>query len=310
MRVVAKCLLVLVLSYGVTLTVAPTIVHAGGVQASSAVQSSLGVAKGGWLKRTVVSAATTAALLAAMSSSSNAQRLLEADEIQWAEVESTHHRAVLALQSMPTEEGETPKLYTGVYVGDTDHGDAIVAGLKINSADPEVDYAVYSADGLLADNVRIEEIAFFNIGVEGFSETALLMLDGVQLDDSYEPVRMDEFPLDDVGGGLTMVTYWRGADEEELPVPTARLRSCEIGDGVGGWRNFGVGLTTCSPAAAFRSVFFYDKRSVGFHGGQSRDLIFAEGISDGLLNYLDSLQGRSVEVHGKLPVTWGQLKRQ
>lgn len=305
MHFVAKFLLLPVL------LAAATAVLPNDALASSAVQSAAGRVKGvAWLTHTAVSAATVAALLAVVPSSASAQRLLEEDEIQWSAVESTHHRAVLALQSMPTEEGEKPKLYTGLYVGDTDHGDAIVAGLKINSADPEVNYAVYGADGLLADNVRIEEIAFFSIGVEGFSETALLLLDGVQLDDSYEPVRMDEFPLDDVGGGLTMVTYWRGADEEELPVPAPRLRSCEIGDGVGGWGDFGVGLTTCSPAAAFRSVFFYDSRSVGFHGAQSRDLIFAEGISDGLLNYLDGLQGRSVEAHGKLPIMWGQLKQQ
>ena len=108
-----------------------------------------------------------------------------------------------------------------------------------------------------------------------------------------------------------MVTYWSG-EEEDFPFPVARMRTCEIGDS-GAWGKFDIGLTTCSPAAAFRSIIYYGSKGVGFHGGQSRELVFTEGVSDNLLNFLRGLQGEDtlpVDPRGKLPTTWGDIKTQ
>ena len=310
MRFVTRVLLVAVLLLPVSLQAVPA--QAGGVQAKRVWQSLVSKAKGA--VRVTQAVALAGALLATVPAAINAQEVLEPDEIHWMDVHEAHHSAAIALQSIPAEEDGTPKLYTVAYVGDTDGGDAIVVGLGLDGdrgIDTELSYQAYSTDGLLADNVQVEDIGFFDIGMEGFSQTNALVVKGLSLAARYEPVRLAEFPVDDVGGELTMVTYWSGA-EENFAFPIARLRTCEIGES-GNWGKHGIGLTTCSPSAAFRSVIYYGNKSVGFHGGSSREFIFVEGISDGLLRFVRGVQGLDtlpVEARGKLATTWAELKKQ
>ena len=301
MRFVTRVLLVVALLLPVSLHA-----NTAGMRASGAWQSLVSKAKGA--VRAIPAVAMAGALLAMPVVADH--QVLEEDEIHWMDVHEAHHTAALALQSIPAEEGEKPNTYTVAYVGDTDGGDAIVIGLGLDNIDTDVAYSAYSTDGLLVDSVHIEDIGFFDIGMEGFSQTTAFVVKGLSLAARYEPLRMAEFPVDDVGGELTMVTYWSGKDEE-FPFPVARLRTCEIGES-GNWGKLGIGLTTCSPSSAFRSVIYYGERGVGFHGGSSRELIFVEGISDGLLRFVRGLQGLDtlpVDARGKLSTTWGELKK-
>lgn len=315
MRTVTRCLLVLVLSSSVTLAVVPTSGLAKGTGISSVRKALTNVGKGvmRWPQAAVIALAlltTAPAVVNAQEAQEEPKLLLEEDEIQWLDVAEAHHSATIALQSMPVEEDEEPRVYEVAYIGDTDRGDTVVAGILLNDIPKDVPYAAYSTDGLLAENLQVEEIAFFDIGVDGFSETSVLGVKGLSLAARYEPLQFANFPFDDVGGELTMVTYWSG-EEEDFPFPVARLRTCEIGENPA-WQKFGVGVTTCSPVTAFGSVIFYGARGVGFHGGVLKELIFAEGISDDFLKLVRGLQGKDilpVDPHHKLPVMWGELKK-
>ena len=330
MRTAGRCLLVLVL-FSATLAIAPTsglAAKQAGISSVRKVVTNVGEGVKRWPQAAAI-ALTSLSLLTAVPAVVNAQEvaeaqeaaeveevdnapvLLEAEDIQWQDVVEAHHSATIALESIPVEEDATPKLYTGAYIGDMDNGDALIAGLGLDSIDTDVSYAAYSTDGLLADNLQVEEIAFFNIKMDGFSETSVLVVKGLSLAARYEPLRFAEFPVDAVGEELSMVTYWSDA-EEDFPFPIARMRTCEIGSSPN-WGKFGIGLTTCSPPSAFRSVLYYGEHGVGFHGGQSRELIFAEGISADFLKFVRGVQGEetlAVDPRQKLPVIWAELKQQ
>ena len=308
MRIGAKCLLVLALLYSSAGLAAPM----SGMRVNAIKQAVASSGKG--VLRLTQAAAFVAATLLAVAPV-NAQELLEAEEIQWLDVAEAHHSATIALQSVPAED-ERPRLHTLAYIGNTDRGNAVLAGLTLRPLggfDMDVSYTAYGTDGMLADDVRIEELATFDIDFEGFSETTVLVAKGLSLAGLYEPLSLRDFPLDDVGGELSMVTYWRGKEEAELPFPTSRLRSCSIGKEIPGWGQFGIGLSTCSPTTAYGSLIFYGDRVVGFHGGPGKELIFVEGISDGLLKFTRGIQGKDimdVEPRHKLPIIWAELKQQ
>ena len=204
MRIVARCWLVLLLSASVALLAVPTsgLAKGGGLNSIRQALTSSGKGVTGWWQ----AAAFTAGLLTIAPAAVNAQEappeeekvLLEADEIHWMDVVEAHHSAALALQSVPAEP-KIQRTYAVAYVGDTDNGDAVIIGLGLEDIDKEVGYNVYSTDGLLAENLQIEQIAFFEIGVEGFSETAVLVVKGLSLH-RYEPLGFELFPVEDIGG--------------------------------------------------------------------------------------------------------------
>ena len=196
-------MLVLVLSYSAALSATPT----SGARVSSVMQSLAGSGKG--MTRLKQAATLAVALLATAPAAANAQELLKAEDIRWMDVAEAHHSATIALQSMP-EEGTRQRLLTLAYIGDTDLGDAVLVGLTLlplGEVDTDASYTAYSTDGMLADNVRVEQIASFDIDFEGFSETTVVVAKGLSLSARYEPLRFMDFPLDDVGGELAMVTY-------------------------------------------------------------------------------------------------------
>ena len=232
--------------------------------------------------------------------------------------ESTHTVPTIALQSC-LQRTEAQRLHTGwltleiqivAMVGLVSSYFAPLGGIYT-----EASYTAYSTDGMLADHVRIEELATFDIDLEGFSETTVVVAKDLSLAGRYEPLRFTNFPLDDVGGELSMVTYWSG-EKEDFPFPVARQRTCEIGAENPGWGKFGVGFYLL-PKSAYGSCIFSPKVTAGqsaFRRRANEALFFVEGISDGLCQFVRVLTGQGqtlpVEARASLPVTWGALKQQ
>ena len=202
-----------------------------------------------------------------------------------------------------------------IYVGNDKNGNALLMGNYLNwivNNWGEAGLALYGYDGLIEDNIQLEEIEGGHFPIlRGYAEISIHAAEGLNLSADYKPLDVRTFPFDDTEGKLEMVTYWHVYEHDHHYNIPAIYRTCRIVPN-DGWNRVGVGASYCLPDGAWGSPLFWAKtrQVVGFHDGVSREVVTVASISKELVKFLRNIQNRpyAVSAGGKLPTTWGHIK--
>ncbi len=172
-----------------------------------------------------------------------------------------------------------------IYVGDDENGDALLMGnyLDVVARDfGKMGLALYGYDGLIIDNVELGEVGHFPT-LHGYTEVSIHVAKGLELSADYMPLDVRQFPINDEGGELEMVSYWHDYEHNHHYDIPAIWRTCSIVRN-DGWNRIGVGASNCFPNGAWGAPLLWSKtrQLVGFHDGVSREVVTVVGISSEL----------------------------
>lgn len=210
------------------------------------------------------------------------------------------------------------------YIGDFQggSGDAMLLGNQLHAflqKNAATEFALYSRDGLLLDNVQFTKIAIFPTSGAEFTPD-IHIVEGLQLATDYTPLSMSKFPVNAVDEELLAVSYWHAYKHNSHHDVAPIWRSCEVKPG--GWEEADIGNSNCFPNGAPKGIPILLAESlqlVGFHGvGFGFELVPVGGITQDVLTMMTLFDlintnvvtppPRSVDTEGVLATTWGRIK--
>ena len=205
-----------------------------------------------------------------------------------------------------------------VYVGVTLTGEPLFAGVFLDGH--EEDYIrLYGHDGLVTKGFFQRDIRTFPDPLDLYAEVTVFTIKDLNLQGRYEPVNpiaSELLPVNDVGAKLKMLQYGVREDDPEshadLPL---QQRNCEVLE-PNVWGKLGIMRHSCTPLEGAHSrfgapIFNAQDDFVGFFSETAPSgANLAEGMTQAFFDFLIEQQANptAVNVKGKLPVVWGELK--
>lgn len=204
-----------------------------------------------------------------------------------------------------------------VYIGNNAN-ESLFAGFLLGNngyRKKRVRLSLYGIRGLEQEAFTYRPVAFFEDPVNHHGEvTVFAVSENFRLSSVYQPVRVGQYPADQIGKELAMVTYGTFDDDRNIELALWQRR-CAVVEGIGQEKR-AVGLTNCDLAgASFRALDapIFDAKEgsmVGFRAGASRDIWYAEGTLSEFITYVRRLQAAMTEVNpiDKVTTVWGKVK--
>ena len=254
-------------------------------------------------------------LLGAQQLPAYAQGEADAPQVWTEEMTQESYNSVFYMT--PNQEGNTTLRHV-MYIGDTPEGEHIFAGLYMYFLDRwQGDLRLYGSNGqLLADGVERTDIEVFPDPFNDFTVVNLFTIEGLELGEGHTPIMVMPYPIDEFGTELNMVAYGvNEAHPESLFNLVRRQRTCEVTDPKG-WRNVGVGMSTCAPPAGT----IHSNHGAPIFNPQTGEMLafYGEAARAGYValqheaftEYSSGQQTGATDVSskGKLSTTWAAIK--
>ena len=219
---------------------------------------------------------------------------------------------------MSTSQEDNPTIRHALYIGDTDEGEHLFAGLYMYFLEPyQGDLRFYASDGqLLAEGVSRTDVKVFPDPFNDFNVVNLFTIEGLKLEETPTPIVAAPYPIEEFGKELNMVAYLSAPDAPDGVFNLVRRqRDCQVVD-PRGWLAVGIGMSSCAPppdiAHSLNGAAIFDADSgelVGFYGEH------VQGVHVVLQNaeFAEYSSGQSsvitaVDSKGKLSTTWAAIK--
>ena len=207
-----------------------------------------------------------------------------------------------------------------VYIGNNE-GESLFAGFLLNNRGYQkkrLRLSLYSIRGLEQEAFTYRPIAFFEDQHNHHGEvTVFAVNENFRISAVYQPVRVSNYPAEQIGKELAMVSYGAVDDGRQDHTDLALWqRRCAVVEGIGREKR-AVGLTNCdsSPLGGVYAMNapIFDVEGgglVGFRAGASRDIWYAEGALTEFITYVRRLQAMTNRVNpiDKVTTVWGKVK--
>ena len=242
----------------------------------------------------------------------------------WTRVDKTsprHQRSVFYLVPEPRR-GE-PLIFHAGYLGRVPGGDALFVAQtakqdSIADSLGKADFSIVSYEGLVAENVKVREVAAFP-GANGETGVVLLAIRDISFAD-YPPLQLAAYPaLTD--REVELLTYksdagivLKGRDPEKRFSLPLQVRGCASVPQVG-LADLDLGQHTCGPVnSVSEGSLLFDKEKgtlIGFYRDQAIENILGDGlpladvVSEALIHLVDA---KPVSPKNRLTTTWAALK--